>query len=167
MSELVDRAISGNDAQAFKDLRKLTASGIAIATGENGANAAAQADNAIFQKSVEYAVGKGEMSAEQAVDAMADRKASTFVKFIRWGIKAAVTKGCMLAGSFIGSIWGPEGAIVGRWAGAAVAKVLNKDLDPFIDKGIEKINQKAKSLYEKGKIILKSAASKLKNKILG
>ena len=96
MSELADRAISGNDPQAFKVFRKLAACGAVLTTGCSGANAAALADNAIFQKKIEYAAGQGEISAEQAVEAMTDRKASTFVTWIRRAIKGTVYAGCTL-----------------------------------------------------------------------
>ena len=77
MSDLANNAVSGNDKQAFSNFRKLTALGIALdPTGIAGQAAAMLADKAVFQKSVEVAVGKGIMRADEAVEAMIDRTAS-------------------------------------------------------------------------------------------
>ena len=65
-------------------------------------------------------------------------------------------------GGAIGSVFGPDGALVGRKIGSEVAKVLNKKLDPIIDKGIELIRPVAKRVFEKGKELLKSVGEKLK-----
>ena len=167
MSELAERAISGKDGQAFTVLRKLVACGTVLSTGDSGDDAAAQADRSIFQKSVEYAVGRGEMAADNAVDALIDRQACVFSTIVHKTIEKAVNVSCVAVGGYIGKYFGPKGIATGMKIGAKVAKVLNTNLSPLIDKGIDKIKTVAKSVYEKGKAMLTAGVTKIWNKIFG
>ena len=94
MSDLANNAVSGNDKQAFFDFRKLTALGIAMTAGETaGAAAAMIADKAVFQKTVEVAVGKGIMRADEAVEAMIDRTVRAAFRRPSWALRRAAQGG--------------------------------------------------------------------------
>jgi len=168
MSELADKAVSG-DQQSFTDFRKLTACGIAMTTdgAVGGAEAAATADKSIFQKAVQYAVGKGEMAADEAVDSLIDRGAAQLSTAIHNTISHAVTVGCCTAGTWLGSFLGPVGAKVGATVGLKVAGILNTNISTLVDKGIAKVRDVARNVYQKGKEWLKSTAGKIKSFIFG
>ena len=68
MSDLANDAVTGASKEAFTDFRKLTACGIALATGGAGAAAAVAADKSVFQKALDYAVGNGIITGEDAVE---------------------------------------------------------------------------------------------------
>ena len=117
MSNIANNAVSGNDKQAFSDFRKITALGIAMTSGATaGAAAAMIADKAVFQKTVEVAVGKGMMRADEAVEAMIDRTASHMAVGIRAAAAKALTVGCVAAGTWLGGLIGQPviGAAVGK-----------------------------------------------------
>ena len=167
MSDLAERAIQGEDKQAFDDLRKLTACALVVSTGESGEEAAVEADKGIFQKTVEYAVGCGEMAADNAVDALIDRQACRFSEIVHKTVKKVVDTGCSFVGGWIGHYFGPKGTELGQKIGAKIAEVLNTNLSPLIEKGIDKLKDVAKSVYEKGKSMLKSAGQAIINKFFG
>ncbi|MCQ2351917.1 MAG: hypothetical protein MJ033_00370 [Victivallaceae bacterium] len=164
MAELADKAISeGIKGESFTNFRKLTACGIALVAGVPAAVAATTSDKSVFQKSVEYAVGKGEMAADEAVESLIDRGASHFGTVIHQTISHAVTVGCCAVGSFVGGIFGPAGAAAGKVIGTKIAGFLNTNLSPYIHKGIEKVKGFAKNVYQKGKSLLKSVGRKIAN----
>ncbi len=167
MSEFSERAIGGNDDQAFTEMRKLAACGLVLSDGMSADEAAAQADKSIFQKGVEYAVGRGEMAADAAIDSLIDRQACGLSVIIHKTIENAVNVGCRVAGGWLGHFFGPQGIIVGQKIGATVAGILNANLSTIIDKGIEKVKDVARTVYQKGKEMLKSVGSKIKNFFFG
>jgi len=167
MSDLIEKSISGEDKQSFDQMRKLTACGLVLADGMPAEEAAAHADKSIFQKTVEYAVGRGEMAADAAVEAMIDRQACCFSEIIHRTITVAVETGCRVAGGWIGHFFGPVGIATGQKIGAKVAGILNTNLSPLIDKGIVKMKEVAKSIYEKGKTFIKSIGHKVFSKLFG
>ncbi len=166
MAELADKAVSG-DKNAFTDFRKLTACGIAMTLGGPGIAAAAIADKSVFRKAVDYAVGKGEMAADDAVESLIDRGASHLSTVLHKTISAAVSAGCQVAGTFVGHFFGPQGIVIGRKIGVAVAGFLNTNISTLIEKGVSKVKDVAKSVFQKGKAILKSGFNKIKNFLFG
>ena len=166
MSELADKAVSG-DQQSFTDFRKLTACGVALVAGGPGAAAAVAADKSVFQKAVQYAVGKGELAADEAVESLIDRGATHLSTILHNSISHAVTVGCCMAGTLVGGIFGPAGAALGRKAGAFVAGILNTNISVLINKGVAKVRDVARNVYQKGKAWLKNAASKVKSFLFG
>lgn len=166
MSELADKAVSG-DQQSFTDFRKLTACGVALVAGGSGAAAAVAADKSIFQKAVQYAVGKGELAADEAVESLIDRGATHLSTILHKTISTAVTKGCCVAGMWLGHFFGPVGAKVGATIGLKVAGFLNTNISVLINKGVAKVRDVARNVYQKGKTWLKNAASKVKSFLFG
>ena len=166
MSELASNAVSGNDKQAFSDFRKLTALGIAMTAGETaGAAAAMIADKAVFQKTVEVAVGKGIMRADEAVEAMIDRTASHMAVGIRIAAAKALTVGCVAAGTWLGGLIGQP--VIGAAIGSKIAAVLNAPVMELVEKGVEKIKEVAKTGWQKVKAGVTSVLNKVSNWLFG
>lgn len=166
MSELANNAVSGNDKQAFSNFRKLTALGIALdSTGIAGQAAAMLADKAVFQKTVEVAVGKGMMRADEAVDAMIDRTASHMAVGIRAAAAKALTVGCVAAGTWLGGLIGQP--VIGAAVGKKIADVLNAPVMELVEKGVEKIKEVAKSGWQKVKAGVTSVFNKVSSWLFG
>ena len=166
MSDLANNAVSGNDKQAFSNFRKLTALGIALdSTGIAGQAAAMLADKAVFQKTVEVAVGKGMMRADEAVDAMIDRAASHMAVGIRAAAAKALTVGCVAAGTWLGGVIGQP--VIGAAIGNKVAAVLNAPVMELVDKGVEKIKEVVKNGWQKVKAGVTSVFNKVSNLLFG
>ena len=166
MSDLVNNAVSGNDKQAFSDFRKITALGIAMTSGAIAGTAAAMiADKAVFQKSMEVAVGKGLMRADEAVEAMIDRTASHAAVGIRAAASKALTIGCVAAGTWLGGLIGQP--VIGAAIGNKIAAVLNAPVMELVDKGIEKIKEVAKTGWQKIKSGVTSVFNKVTNWLFG
>lgn len=164
MSDLANNAITG-DKQAFTDFRKLTACASAIATGDSGAASAVSADKNIFQKSIDYAVGSGLMTGEDAVEAAIDRTASHFAVVARKAVAKIVEKGCIAAGAWLGSLVGqPQ---LGAAIGAKVGKLLNTPVQVLVTKGVEKVKEVVKIGWQKVKSGVKSLCHKLSNWLFG
>ena len=166
MSDLANNAVSGNDKQAFSNFRKLTALGIALdPTGIAGQAAAMLADKAVFQKSVEVAVGKGIMRADEAVEAMIDRTASHAAVGIRAAAAKALTVGCVAAGTWLGGLIGQP--VIGAAIGNKVAAVLNAPVMELVDKGVEKIKEVVKNGWQKVKAGVTSVFNKVSSLLFG
>ena len=166
MSDIANNAVSGNDKQAFSDFRKITALGIAMTSGATaGAAAAMIADKAVFQKTVEVAVGKGMMRADEAVEAMIDRTASHMVVGIRAAAAKALTVGCVAAGTWLGGLIGQP--VIGAAVGKKIADVLNVPVMELVEKGVEKIKEVAKSGWQKVKAGVTSVLNKVSNWLFG
>ena len=150
MSDIANNAVNGNDKKSFSDFRKITALGIAMTSGATaGAAAAMIADKAVFQKTVEVAVGKGIMRADEAVEAMIDRTASHMAVGIRAAAAKALTVGCVAAGTWLGGLIGQP--VIGAAVGKKIADVLNAPVLELVEKGVEKVKEVAKSGWEKVK----------------
>ena len=150
MSDLANNAVNGNDKKSFSDFRKITALGIAMTSGATaGAAAAMIADKAVFQKTVEVAVGKGIMRADEAVEAMIDRTASHAAVGIRAAAAKALTVGCVAAGTWLGGLIGQP--VIGAAVGKKIADLLNAPIMELVQKGVEKVKEVAKSGWEKVK----------------
>ena len=166
MSDIANNAVSGNDKQAFSDFRKITALGIAMTSGATaGAAAAMIADKAVFQKTVEVAVGKGMMRADEAVEAMIDRTASHMAVGIRAAAAKALAVGCVAAGTWLGGLIGQP--VIGAAVGKKIADVLNAPVLELVEKGVEKIKEVAKSGWQKVKARVTSVFNKLSNWLFG
>ena len=166
MSDLANNAVSGNDKQSFSDFRKLTALGITMTSGATAGTAAAMiADKAVFQKSIEVAVGKGLVCADEAVEAMIDRTASHAAVGIRAATAKALTVGCVAAGTWLGGLIGQP--VIGATVGKKIADVLNAPVMELVDKGIEKIKEVAKTGWQKVKAGITSVFNKSINWLWG
>jgi len=161
MSDIAERAIKGEDKNAFDTFRKILALGIGLTTGEDGGEAALQADKAVFQKTVECAVGTGELSVDVAVDSWIDRCACHLSEILNEKLPSIVETGCKAAGGWIGSFFGPAGTITGIQIGEKAAAFLNTNITPeLIDTGVQKMKHYAKEVYKKGKDFIKKGVAK-------
>ena len=165
MSDLANDAVTGAGKEAFTDFRKLTACGIALATGGAGAAAAVAADKSVFQKALDYAVGNGIITGEDAVEAAIDRAAVHFTTVARNAVAQIVEKGCIAAGTWLGALVGqPQlGAVIG----AKVGKLLNKPVQEIVSKGMEKVKEIAKTGWQKIKAGAVSIFNKISNLLFG
>ena len=164
MLDIAEKAIKDEGTQEFDSFRKLLAYVIAQATGEDADVAAAQADNSVFQKKMEYAVGIGEKQVDAAVEAMIDREACHLSNSLHKVIAHATEFGCEALGSWIGDFfWGKEGAEKGREIGKKAARILNIAMDPIIDAGAHKITNYVKETYHKAKVWAKKGGNMVKN----
>ena len=165
MSDLANDAVTGASKEAFTDFRKLTACGIALATGGVGAAAAVAADKSVFQKALDYAVGAGTMSAGDAVEAAIDRAAAHFTTVARQAAARMVEKGCIAAGTWLGSLVGQP--VLGAAIGAKIGKLLNKPVEEIVSKGMEKVKVIAKTGWQKIKAGAVSIFNKVSNWLFG
>ena len=166
MSDIANNAVNGNDKKSFSNFRKITALGIAMTSGATaGAAAAMIADKAVFQKTVEVAVGKGMMRADEAVDAMIDRTASHMAVGIRAAAAKALTVGCVAAGTWLGGLIGQP--VIGAAVGKKIADVLNAPVMELVEKGVEKIKEVAKTGWQKVKAGVTSVFNKVSNWLFG
>ena len=165
MSDLANDAVTGASKEAFTDFRKLTACGIALATGGAGAAAAVAADKSVFQKALDYAVGNGIITGEDAVEAAIDRAAVHFTTVARNAVAQIVEKGCIAAGTWLGALVGqPQ---LGAAIGAKVGKLLNKPVQEIVSKGMEKVKEIAKTGWQKIKAGAVSIFNKVANWLFG
>ena len=165
MSDLANDAVTGAGKEAFTDFRKLTACGIALATGGAGAAAAVAADKSVFQKALDYAVGSGTMSAGDAVEAAIDRAAAHFTTVARQAAARMVEKGCTAAGTWLGTLVGqPQ---LGAAVGAKVGTLLNAPVQEIVSKGMEKVKVIAKTGWQKIKAGAVSIFNKVSNWLFG
>ena len=165
MSDLANDAVTGASKEAFTDFRKLAACGIALATGGVGAAAAVAADKSVFQKALDYAVGSGSMSGGDAVEAAIDRTAAHFTTVARNAAAQLVEKGCVAAGTWLGSLVGQP--VLGAAIGAKIGKFLNKPVQEIASKGMEKVKEIAKTGWQKIKVGARSVVNKLKSWLFG
>ena len=164
-NELANDAVTGASKEAFTNFRKLTACGIALATGSVGAAAAVAADKSVFQKALDYAVGSGTMSGGDAVEAAIDRAAAHFTTVARKAVAQIVEKGCLAAGTWLGALVGqPQ---LGAAIGAKVGKLLNKPVEEIVSKGMEKVWEIAKAGWQKIKAGAVSLVNKISNLLFG
>ena len=164
-NELANDAVTGASKEAFTDFRKLTACGIALATGGAGAAAAVAADKSVFQKALDYAVGNGIITGEDAVEAAIDRAAVHFTTVARNAVAQIVEKGCIAAGTWLGALVGqPQ---LGAAIGAKVGKLLNKPVQEIVSKGMEKVKEIAKTGWQKIKAGAVSIFNKVTNWLFG
>lgn len=165
MSDLANDAVTGASKEAFTDFRKVTACGIALATGGAGAAAAVAADKSVFQKALDYAVGNGIITGEDAVEAAIDRAAVHFTTVARNAVAQIVEKGCIAAGTWLGALVGqPQ---LGAAIGAKVGKLLNKPVQEIVSRGMEKVKEIAKTGWQKIKAGAVSIFNKVANWLFG
>ena len=165
MSDLANDAVTGASKEAFTDFRKLTACGVALATGGSGTEAAVAADKSVFQKALDYAVGNGIMSGGDAVEAAIDRTAAHFTAVARQAAAQLVEKGCVAAGTWLGSLVGQP--VLGAAIGAKIGTLLNAPVQELVSKGMEKVKEIAKTGWQKIKAGARSAVNKLKSWLFG
>ena len=165
MSNLADDAVTGAGKEAFTDFRKLAACGITLATGGAGAAAAVAADQSVFQKALAYAVGIGKMSGGDAVEAAIDRAAAHFTTIARQAAARLVEKGCVAAGTWLGSLVGQP--VLGAAIGAKVGKLLNKPVQEIVSRGMAKVREIAQTGWRKIKAGARSVVNKLKSLVFG
>ena len=165
MSDLANDAVTGASKEAFTDFRKLAACGVALATGGSGTEAAVASDKSVFQKALDYAVGSGTITGEDAVEAAIDRAAVHFTTVARNAVAQIVEKGCIAAGTWLGALVGqPQ---LGAAIGAKVGKLLNKPVQEIVSKGMEKVKEFAKNGWQKIKAGAVSIFNKVANWLFG
>ena len=168
MSNLVEKAITGGqNSQAFDQLRKLAACGLALNSNASGEEAASHADKGIFQKTVEYAVGYGEMKADEAFENLLDRQTATLSVILHRKIKMFVNVGCRVLGGWIGHFFGPQGAVIGQRIGASVARFLNTKVSTVVKLGMHAVKSVARNVYNRVKSGIKSVVSKVSKWLFG
>ena len=163
MSDLANDAVTGASKEAFTDFRKLAACGVALATGGSGAEAAVAADKSVFQKALDYAVGNGIISGEDAVELAIDRAAAHFTTIARQAAAQLVEKGCVAVGTWLGSLVGqPQ---LGAAIGAKIGKLLNKPVQALVTAGMNKIKSIAKAGWRAIKEGISSVVSSVCSKV--
>ena len=151
--ELEAGIVEGSDSEKFDWSRKMVALALAlrkddINTGVSPESIAVQVDNTMFGKSIDYAVGSGEISEEEAVEKKTDRKAAHFIPQVAELCASGIEKGCATLGTAIGSCFGqPEiGQVVGRAVGRALrmpvrdaAKAGARKVYAWIKRGVSNV----------------------------
>ena len=154
---------AGEGSAAFDVVRKLAALAAMLANKALlSKTAAGEADRALFGQAQAYQVGQGTLSAEEAADKVADRRASGWIATARDLLAAHVQKGFEVAGAAIAGYFhqDPE---VGRQIGRAIGHFLNKDVKILIEKGLRAIESGAKRLWNWAKENAGTLLSKTKD----
>ena len=161
--DFVSEAIAeGPGGEKFDFVRKIAT--LATLLGEDVVSAevaATAADDAVFTKSMEYKVGDGSLSAEDASMAIVDRKASAFVATARSFISEAVETGCETIGVGIGSLFGAP--TVGFAVGTAVGHFLTAPVGQLVEQGAPRIVEYAKQAWQGVKNIASSVWNAVTN----
>ena len=145
----------GPGSDSYDTARKLTALALAEDNPEmSGEEAASHSDRGWFRKAIDFAVGLGNMNAEDAVQGLIDRAHATAAAFIKRTLPTAVRVGCTWVGRTVGALFGPTGIAVGNAVGTWLGNVLNEDVKELALKGLDMVRQVAHSLWDKAKAFL-------------
>ena len=161
---LQTRAIENGDAEAFTDLRKIMAAQLVGDGGISASDAATLSDRGVFQAKKAYEAGQDGASAPDVVEDLIDRNASHVSVWLSQHGAELCEKGGLAVGTAVGTYlaaWCPAALPICQKIGQVCGKALGKVGPVLIDKGIRKIADCAKSLWQK----TKEAAGKLKDKI--
>ena len=161
---LQTRAIEGGDAEAFTDLRKIMAAQLVGGGGVSPSDAATMSDRGVFQAQKAYEAGQEGSSTPDIVEDLIDRNASHVSVWLSQHGAELCEKGGLAVGTAVGTYlaaWCPAALPVCQKIGQFCGKALGKVGTVLIDKGIKKITQCAKTLWQKAK----ETAGKIKEKI--
>ena len=161
---LQTRAIEGGDAEAFTDLRKIMAAQLVGSGGVSASDAATMSDRGVFQAQKAYEAGQEGSSTPDIVEDLIDRNASHVSVWLSQHGAELCEKGGLAVGTAVGTYlaaWCPAALPVCQKIGQFCGKALGKVGTVLIDKGIKKITQCAKTLWQKAK----ETAGKIKEKI--
>lgn len=137
----------GEGSAAFDVARKLAALAAMLANKALSAKTAAgEADGALFGQAQAYQVAQETLSAEEAADKVADRRASGWLAVARDYLASWVQTGCEVAGAAIAGFCKLDPG-VGRQIGRAVGHWLNAPAKVAIEKGLKKVEAGAKRLW--------------------
>lgn len=162
MSDLANRAISGQNPEDYDRLRKLLALGISLSSRETtGQQATVIADKETFSKKVNYAVGSGKLSQTQAVETMADRKAAITTTIARKTLSFGVNMACAKVGKTLGACVGHP--VLGEIAGRAVGHFLNEPISRIIYDGYRIVRTMVSAGWQKVKEIGRSIQQTISN----
>lgn len=163
MAELVDLAITKKIPNAFDALRLLNAASI-FASSDGAVDteqAAIISDKTVSGMQLAYAVGKGEITADEAVDVAIDRATAAATTVIQKAVSYACDVACPAIGEKIGMVFSPAGAAIGRTVGIAVGMKLKTPAQELVKKGMKLVKSLAKTVCEK----LKEGAASIATKI--
>lgn len=142
-----EQAVTEGEGSAAYDVARKVLAAAAMALDDKlpPETAAGEADGAVFGQSQAYRAGAGEISAEDAADAVADRKASWFVSVATPWVMKQIETGCEVAGAWLGGQLGNPalGAEMGRVVGHFAGKLLK----PVIEKGLGFIEMAARKAW--------------------
>ena len=161
--DLTSTAIEyGLGSEKFDVTRKLAAL-LTLLVDEtiSAETAAIESDAAVMEKSLDYKVGKGEITEAEALEMQGDRKSSAFVSTCRTFLAEAVEFGCEAIGTTIGSFFGHP--MAGYAIGTTVAKVANKPVREIATIGARKIQTWAKRAWDGIKEVAKKVGDKVRN----
>lgn len=161
--DLTSTAIEyGLGSEKFDVTRKLAAL-LTLLVDEtiSAETAAIESDAAVMEKSLDYKVGKGEITEAEALEMQGDRKSSAFVSTCRTFLAEAVEFGCEAIGTTIGSFFGHP--MAGYSIGTMVAKVANKPVREIATIGARKIQTWAKRAWDGIKEVAKKVGDKVRN----
>ena len=161
-----DAIIEGPGGEQFDFVRKIAA--LASSLGDDVASAEASAmaaDGAVFAKSMAYQAGNDTISAEDAAEAIVDRKASAFVASTRVLVAECVESGCETIGVAIGSMFGAPA--LGYAVGTAVGHFLNAPVGKLVERGAQKIVQYAHQAWQGVKRVASGIFNSVKNWLFG
>ena len=165
--DLTSTAIEdGLGSEKFDVTRKLAALATLLVEETISAETAAiESDAAVTEKSLDYKVGKGEITEAEALEMQGDRKGSVFVSTCRTLLATAVERGCEAVGAAVGALFGqPE---IGRAIGKTVARVANKPVREIATIGARKIQTWAKRAWDGIKAVAKEVVNVVTNFLFG
>lgn len=154
---------AGEGSAAFDVARKLAALAAMLANKAlSSKTAAGEADGALFGQAQAYQVGQGTLSADEAADKVADRRASGWMAAARDWLAAQAQKGFEVAGAAIAEYFhqDPE---VGRQIGRAVGHYMNGPIKVAIEKGLRAVEAGAKRIWSWAKENAGTLLSKAKD----
>ena len=156
----------GLGSNAFDIARKLGAlAALLVEETISPETAAIESDVAVAEKSLDYKVGKGEITETEALEVQGDRKGSVFVSTCRTLLATAVERGCEAVGAAVGALFGqPE---IGRAIGKTVARVANKPVREIATIGARKIQTWAKRAWDGIKAVAVKAGQRLREALFG
>ena len=167
MAGIVNEAvIEGPGGEKFDFVRKIAALASTLGDDVVSAEASAMAaDEAVFAQSMAYQAGNDTISAEDAAEAIVDRKASAFVASTRVLVAECVESGCETIGVAIGSMFGTPA--FGYAVGTAVGHFLNAPVGKLVERGAQKIVQYAHQAWQGVKRVATGIFNSVKNWLFG
>ena len=163
---LLEKAIAGNDPGAFTDLRKILAAQLVGGCGLSGSVAATLADRGVFETRKAYEAGEDTAADQDMVEDLIDRSTAHVSVWLQENGAELCEKGGLAVGTYVGNYlaaWCPAALPICQKIGQVCGRALGKVGTVLIDKGIRKITQCAKSLWQKAKESAGNLLSKVVN----
>lgn len=163
--DYIEQAIKGGvGSGAFDVLRKLAAlATMLLDSKQTPETAATEADGAVFGQALAFQVGKGNLSAEEAANNVADRKAAAWIPLARVWLAEQVQKGFVALGGWLGAkVGNPE---LGAKIGENIDRFLNSDIQKLIEKGLLGIQKAAPRIWGWTKQTVGPLFAKIRDKL--